>query len=351
MTSFRTTPALHRRVDLLAAGWTDRRIRAAVDSGALMRLRGGVFAPADTAEGCLAAGRVGGRLTCLSELARLGVFVLEEGPLHVHVPANAPRHRRIGRPVTLHWRELSRSPHPRSLSVEPFDALVQAVRCQTPRASVATIDSALRLGVLHSDDLDALFAALPRRYRMLRKLIDPRAESGPESLLRLILMSLGCRFEDPGIGARRRPCRLRGRWLARDRVRQPGAPLHMGGTAGGQTSRPGARRTGLRRTARDRRRRHVESVCRSRGRRRTPQRPPWWPPTRVENRRSFRGLSELRMPRPASLPTLSTSPLNAGEAECRSAGRSGRSGGRGGCGARGGGKRVEDAGDRRVVVG
>lgn len=190
-----TTPLLHRRADLLAAGWTDRRIRAAVESGALTRLRGGAFARADTADGCLAAGRVGGRLTCLSELARLGVFVLEEGPLHVHVPANAPRHRRIGRLVSLHWRELHRTPHPRSLSVDPFDALVQAVRCQTPRASVATIDSALRLGVLHRDDLDALFAALPRRYRMLRKLIDPRAESGPESLLRLLLRSLGCRFD------------------------------------------------------------------------------------------------------------------------------------------------------------
>ncbi|GAA5029607.1 hypothetical protein GCM10025738_08940 [Microbacterium fluvii] len=76
-----------------------------------------------------------------------------------------------------------------------LDAVVQAVRCQPPRAGIATIDSALHHRVIGADDLDDLFDALPRRYRRLRGLVDGRAESGPETMVRLMLRSLGCRFE------------------------------------------------------------------------------------------------------------------------------------------------------------
>lgn len=84
-------------------------------------------------------------------------------------------------------------PEPDALSVEAFDAVVDAVRCQDPRAAIATIDSALHLHVLRVDELDELFDVLPRRYRRLRGLIDSRAESGPETLVRLMLRGLGCR--------------------------------------------------------------------------------------------------------------------------------------------------------------
>jgi len=57
------------------------------------------------------------------------------------------------------------------------------------------LDSALHTGVLADGDLDELFEALPRRLAVLRRLIDPRSESGPETLVRLMLRSLGLRFE------------------------------------------------------------------------------------------------------------------------------------------------------------
>lgn len=60
---------------------------------------------------------------------------------------------------------------------------------------MATLDSALRLALIDLDDLDELFRVLPRRYRVLRRLVDRRAESGPESLFRLILRALGVKFE------------------------------------------------------------------------------------------------------------------------------------------------------------
>ncbi|MGL4256406.1 MAG: DUF559 domain-containing protein [Microbacterium sp.] len=76
-----------------------------------------------------------------------------------------------------------------------MDALREAVRCQPPRAAVATLDSALNLGLIDRDALGELFASLPRRYGVLRRLLDSRAESGPESLMRLILRSLGAAIE------------------------------------------------------------------------------------------------------------------------------------------------------------
>ncbi|WP_235008126.1 PDDEXK family nuclease [Microbacterium timonense] len=140
------------------------------------------------------AGSADGSRACRS-WRWLGVFVLDTGELHVHVHENRTSAPRLGRRVRRHWDRLTRTPAVCSTSVEAFDAMVQAVRCQTARAALATLDSALHLGVLQADDLDELFAAVPRRHRVLRRLIDARAESGPETLLRLMLRAAGASFE------------------------------------------------------------------------------------------------------------------------------------------------------------
>ncbi len=198
------SPRLVRTRELKQHGWSDRRIRGAVAEGLLVRLRDGAFCAPGTDPGCIVAGRERGRLACTSELRRLGVFVMGESGLHVHVDSSAARLPAIARHRRRHRRRLLRTPHPDALSVEPIDAVRDAVLCQPPRVAIATIDSAVHEGVLHLDDLDELFAALPRRFRRLRRLLDPRAESGPESLMRIILRSLGCSFEAqvevPGVG-------------------------------------------------------------------------------------------------------------------------------------------------------
>jgi very-short-patch-repair endonuclease len=79
--------------------------------------------------------------------------------------------------------------------VSIVDALAHAVLCQPPRAAIATIDSALHLGYVSATELGEVFRALPKRYRALQPLIDGRAESGPETLMRLLLRSLGCRVD------------------------------------------------------------------------------------------------------------------------------------------------------------
>lgn len=187
---------LIRTARLLAEGWSERRIRSAVDSGVLERMRPGAYVLPGLPEPCRSAARLQGRVTCVSALALLGVFVLEVDGVHVHVPRTASRlPPPDGTIRRVHRRRLLRSPHPDALLVEPIDAVAEAVRCQPPRAGVATIDSALNRGVIRVDELDELFAALPVRYRPLRRLVDGRAEAGAESLVRLIARSLGCRIE------------------------------------------------------------------------------------------------------------------------------------------------------------
>lgn len=183
------------RADLTATGLTDRQITDAVRRGRLLRPRGGRYLPLDAPADIVDACSVGGRLACVSELKRHGVFVTDTSRLHVHLPSTSARLGKVARPVRHHWGRLRRLPHTRAVSVELFDALLQSVLCQSPRDAIATLDSALHLRVLPEDELDEFFAALPRRYRRLRPLLDARCESGPESLVRLMLRSLGVKFE------------------------------------------------------------------------------------------------------------------------------------------------------------
>lgn len=198
MITFRT------RADLRATGYKARTITAAVRSGALIRGRRDHYLDSGTHDEIVRAVRVGGRLTCLSLLKMLGVFVLVCDTLHVHVPTQATRLRsphdrrtrlqprkRVG--VTLHWTPLHEPVH-QNTCVGIIDTFVHALRCQAPRAAVASLDSALRLGVLSMQQLGELFDVLPAKYRMLRGLVDPRSESGPESFVRLMLRGLGVEF-------------------------------------------------------------------------------------------------------------------------------------------------------------
>lgn len=167
----------------------------------LVRARQGVYLDGAADPDCIAACTVGGQLDCVSELARWGVFAFDHGALHVRVPATSSRLRDVARPVRVHW---SHTPPDGWANVPIVDALVQAVRCQPPMEAVATLDSALNLGLVGDAEIDQVFAALPRRYRVLRALIDAAAEAGTETIMRLLLRKLGCRVETqvriPGVG-------------------------------------------------------------------------------------------------------------------------------------------------------
>lgn len=184
-----------RRSELIRLGWTDRELKRAVAEGRLLKPRANAYLLPGTDPDLIDACALGGRLTCVSELARHGIFVLERETLHLHFHETRDLAPKTSRRMRRHWGRPRRAPHPSALALELFDALRESVRCQTPRAAIATLDSVLHLGLLRADDLDELFATLPRRYGVIRSLVDERCESGPESLLRLILRTLGVSFE------------------------------------------------------------------------------------------------------------------------------------------------------------
>lgn len=189
------------RADLVAGGMTARHITAAVRGGQLVRARRDRYLAREAPEPLIRAVRIGGRLGCLSLLALLGVFVFDGTELHVHMErgdsrmrsADArgalPRRRDRGR-IILHWHRLLSTPSRGAVDI--VDAVVHAVRCQAPRHAIATLDSALNTGWLGLEQLSEAFAALPARFAALRPFLDSRAQSGAESLVRLMLVRLGC---------------------------------------------------------------------------------------------------------------------------------------------------------------
>lgn len=175
-------PVLHY-ADLRARGLTRRQIDRAVRDGRLVRVRKGRYVepPADVR--ALDAARQGGRLDCVSLLGALGVFVQDRHGLHIAVE---PGSSRLPNGAARHWRQTTSDAR-----FEIIQALVQACRCQSVPAAIATLDSAWHLRLVDSAGIDEVFARLPKRYRILRRRLDPRCESGPESLVRLMLWRLG----------------------------------------------------------------------------------------------------------------------------------------------------------------
>ncbi|WP_228484529.1 type IV toxin-antitoxin system AbiEi family antitoxin domain-containing protein [Microbacterium cremeum] len=178
---------------LAAAGMSRRELARMVAAGRLIRVRKGWHVQAGTHPTLVSVARLGGRRDCVSLLRHLGVFVLQKERTHMQLDPLASRVPRRPDGVVRHWRPTS---VPReALVTDVVEALVQAVRCQEPRAAIATLDSAWHLGIVGEEDIAEVFSRLPRRYRRLRGLLDRRSESGPETLVRLMLRAQGCRVE------------------------------------------------------------------------------------------------------------------------------------------------------------
>lgn len=183
-------------------GLTRHHLAAQVAAGALWRVRRGRYVTPDTHPSLVEAARYGGRLDCVSLLAALGVFVRERPGSHFQFTPGTTRLPVRPREVIAHWRFVEAGDD--VLAADLLGALVQACRCQSPRDAIATLDSAWHHGLIDESDVAEILRRLPRRFRPRRALLDPRSESGAETLMRLILVELGCRVdvqvELPGVG-------------------------------------------------------------------------------------------------------------------------------------------------------
>ncbi|KJL35551.1 hypothetical protein RR49_02310 [Microbacterium ginsengisoli] len=195
-----TTPALFRTID--TAALSRRTRQRMIRNGTIIRVRRGRYVAADLPDAVVRAARLGGRLDCVSLLREVGVFVARSHGLHLQVEPHASRLPHRPKDVRAHWR--GDSADPTRLGTDLVGAIVQAVRCQSPRDAVATLDSALHLGLLDEEMIGQVFAALPDRWQRLRALVDGRAESGIETLVRLMLRGIDVPFEVqvriPGVG-------------------------------------------------------------------------------------------------------------------------------------------------------
>jgi very-short-patch-repair endonuclease len=177
---------------LAERGLSRHAVTRLIGEGELLRLRNGRYIPSHMHRDLIAVGRVGGRLDCVSLLAAIGIFVRVAPPLHAQFdPATTRLPPRPG--VVPHWRRSAA--RPTSLAADLIEALAQACRCQAPRDAVATLDSAWHHGLIDEEGVSSVFARLPRRYQALRALLDPRSESGGETLMRLLLRGLGVDVE------------------------------------------------------------------------------------------------------------------------------------------------------------
>ncbi|MFZ4893174.1 hypothetical protein ACL9RL_01850 [Plantibacter sp. Mn2098] len=195
------------RATLLRRGMTGYGITRAVRSGRLFRIRRDHYTEIEPPEDIRAAIRVGGRVGCVSALQALGVFVMHGlSTEHIHIEPLSSRLRgaaqsdrrlcdsdRTG--IELHWAPLLDACSASAHTVSVIDALVQAAVCQPARMAVATLDSALFLELVDWADIDRIFAVLPAKRQVLKRLLNGRCESGAETLLALILRQLGYRFE------------------------------------------------------------------------------------------------------------------------------------------------------------
>lgn len=209
------------RRQLLAAGFTGRELTAAVRGGAIDRVRQGYYAGPTTPRASLVAVRIGGAVGCLTAAGSYGLWDGAEHRVHVSVPHLASRLRTrkslvafgsefgadvYPEPVVLHWTQAPRPPvaGPETWRVSPAEALRQVMYCADEEHAIACWETALSSGLVSADLLGSLASGLPTALRARAMLVDPGAESGPESLvsqrLRRRGVSLRRQVVFPGIG-------------------------------------------------------------------------------------------------------------------------------------------------------
>jgi very-short-patch-repair endonuclease len=193
------------RAELISLGATGLTLTAGVRGGHLVRARRDHYVLPGTSHHLVEATRIGGRLACVSVLDANGIFAFNASKTHVHMVrtmsrSRSPRDRFVAltpfnrHGVQLHWQPLF-GDDATEFDVGVLDVLAQSLQCQEPLHALASIDNALHQGFIQEDDLSQLFSNVPARLGYLRGIIDGRAESGQETVLRRIIADTGLSCE------------------------------------------------------------------------------------------------------------------------------------------------------------
>lgn len=131
------------RDDASDAGFTVSRVRTAIRSGVVHRIRSKWIALASAPAELVTAATSGGTVTCVSLARRRGWWVPPDADaqVHLHLPANG---KARAKDVHGHWSNTLAPLRPRSLEASVEDALADAASCFTLDQAVAIWESAVR---------------------------------------------------------------------------------------------------------------------------------------------------------------------------------------------------------------
>jgi very-short-patch-repair endonuclease len=181
--------------ELRSRGETTASIRTKIALGNRFRIIKGWYGDSATPKDAVLAMRMGGRLGCASALKLHGAWVPPDIGTHVVFPSAASGRRSAGRErgasVVRHWS----SPTDRTGSafgVAPLElAIADALKCLPPHLLIAVLDSLLHKHLISRNRLEALIARGPQRVHHLIAHLEPRSESGIESIVRYLLAIAG----------------------------------------------------------------------------------------------------------------------------------------------------------------
>jgi hypothetical protein len=187
---------------LAQLGFPHARVERAAAAGSIIRVRPGVYASLRADTELVRAARVGGRLAGASAARAQGFWVPPFRPLTVEVSRGSSHLRDPDDPgrfldrnrgdVRILWSGGSRPLH-RSFGIAPLaDMLRQLVATEPEEYVVAVMDSLLRRSEASRFDLERAALGFATAARGLVALVDDRAESGSESVVRVLLTRAGC---------------------------------------------------------------------------------------------------------------------------------------------------------------
>ncbi|MGV8884408.1 MAG: type IV toxin-antitoxin system AbiEi family antitoxin domain-containing protein [Microbacteriaceae bacterium] len=191
-----------RRRDLLALGYSDKRIRRALANHWIFRVRQGWYSIPDAPAPAIAAVRVGGALTGIAALESYGIVVPRRDRVDLLVPLNACRLRnprvRFTRLATehgfdVHWSDTPRGDR-RSWRVSVAEALAHVLATEPRHIAIACASAVMHLRRLSRRQLAAIFARAPQRVRAWEPLVSALDESHGETFTRLLLLDAGIPF-------------------------------------------------------------------------------------------------------------------------------------------------------------
>lgn len=187
--------------EITARGVTPAQLRGAVASGAMVRLRRGVYGCPHLNSQLALAAAAGGAVTCVSVLRAHGVWAGQAGGLHLQVPRTSSARPAAG--IHLHWATPRFGLHT-PWQATRLQALWQAIHCLDEENSIAALESAVASGFLPEPMVRRLTMGAPRALHDGIGLMTPGSGSGNETIVRLRLQRAGYRVTVqgavPGLG-------------------------------------------------------------------------------------------------------------------------------------------------------